>query len=237
MTIDADGRFRRTRFPRGQSADIRAVGTDPTLIVSSDYPLTMGRDGSLYYPASRRDERVDVVRMTSSGTRTVLATLPASTESGPLRWLNGMATGPDGAIYYTENKAVRRITPAGAIVTLTGNVEVADCTPPPSYAGSHLGPHLRGLDVAADGTVFVAATACSALLKVTPGGAVTSVLRAESPWSPTGVAVSGRDAYVLEYLHVPTEDRRDWIPRVRKIGADGGVSVLATVARDTKRQR
>src|SRR5687768_11239461 len=85
MTIDADGLFRKTSFPRGRLADVRAIASNPTLIVSSDYPLTVGRDGALYYPTLGRDERVQVIRMLPSGARTVLATLPGSTESGPLR--------------------------------------------------------------------------------------------------------------------------------------------------------
>lgn len=235
MSLDAAGLFRKTSFPRGRLADVRAVGSNPTLIVSSDYPLTVGRDGALYYPTLGRDERVQVIRMMPSGARTVLATLPGSTESGPLRWLNGMAAGFDGSVFYSENKAVRRITPDGTIATVANNVEVANCAGPPSYSSNNLGPHLRGLDVTSDGTVFVAATACSALLTVTSRGDVTPVLWAESPWSPTGVAVAGQDTYVLEYLHVPTEDRRDWTPRVRKIRPGGGVSVVATVTRNNKR--
>lgn len=229
MTIDTDGHFRKTRFPSGPSADIKSVGSDPALILSSDYPLTVGRDGALYHPELRHDDRLQVIRMTPSGARTVAATLPASTESGALRWLNGMATGPDGSIYYTEDRAVRRLAQA-SITTIASNVDVPDCNPLPGY-GNRLGPALRGLDVASDGTVFVAATACHALLKINPSGDVRVVLRTLAPWSPTGVAVAGNDIYVLEYLHVQTEDRRDWIPRIEKVSADGRVSIVAAVTR------
>lgn len=229
MTIDAQGLFRKTRFPSGPSADIRSVGSDPALIISSDYPLTVGHDGALYHPELGRDERLQVIRMTPSGARTVAATLPASTESGALRWLNGIAAGPDGSIYYTEDRAVRRLA-QGSIATIASNVEVSDCIPLPGY-GNRLGPALRGLDVASDGTVFVAATACRALLKITRKGDVGVVLRTTALWSPTGVAVAGNDIYVLEYLHVQTQDRRDWIPRIEKVSADGRVSIVAAVAR------
>lgn len=229
MTIDAHGLFRKTRFPSGPSADIKSVGSDPALILSSDYPLTVGRDGALYHPELSRDEHLQVIRMTPSGARTVAATLPASTESGALRWLNGMATGPDGSIYYTEDRAVRRLT-QGAITTIASNVDVPECSPLPGY-GNRLGPALRGLDVAEDGTVFVAATACCALLKIAPGGDVSVLLRTTTPWSPTGVAVAGNDIYVLEYLHVQTQDRRDWIPRIEKVSADGRVAIVAAVTR------
>ena len=54
---------------------------------------------------------------------------------------------------------------------------------------------------------------------------------ATAPWAPTAVAVAGRDVYVLEYLHTPGDDRREWIPRVRKIAANGAVSTLAASTR------
>lgn len=49
--------------------------------------------------------------------------------------------------------------------------------------------------------MYVAATSCHRVLKITPDGQVTSILKSERPWSPTGVAVSGEDIYVLEYTN------------------------------------
>ena len=63
---------------------------------------------------------------------------------------------------------------------------------------------------------------------------MTTVLRAEQPWAPTAVALHGRDLYVLEYLHTPGDDRRQWLPRVRKIGGNGEVTTIATVDRPTR---
>ena len=69
------------------------------------------------------------------------------------------------------------------------------------------------------------------VLKIASDGKATTVLRSTSPWSPTGVALSGKDLYVLEYLHTPGEDRRQWIPRVRKVASDGSVTTVATIDR------
>jgi hypothetical protein len=230
MTIDVDGRFVNTPLPSSPTAEIRQVGHDPTLILSSDAPLTLGSDGALYYPESGADERLRIVRLTAGGARSVLATLPAATESGPLRWLNGMAAGRDGSVYYTENRAVRRVDSRGAVSTVAGDVAVPDCARRPGY-DEHLGPNLRGLDVASDGTVFVAASACGAVLRITARGAVTPVLRADSPWTPTGVAVAGDHVYVLEYLHTASDDRQAWVPRVRRLAPGGHVAVVAAVER------
>jgi hypothetical protein len=69
------------------------------------------------------------------------------------------------------------------------------------------------------------------VLKVTPGGKVTTVIQLQSPWSPTAVALSGSDLYVLEYLHTVVESRREWLPRVRKVSSDGTATIIATVDR------
>jgi len=230
LAIDAGGRFAKTRLPSSPSAEMKAVGADPTLIVSSDFPLTVGRDGALYYPEPGSDGRLRIFRVTPSGARTVFATLPAATESGPLQWLNGIAAGPDGSIYYTENKAVRRITRQGAPSTVATNVTVPGCVRPPGW-NALLGSYLRGLDVAPDGTVFVAATGCGAVLKIEARGKTTPVLRADHPWSPTAVAIGGKDVYVLEYLHTESESRREWLPRVRKVSPGGRAVLLAAVER------
>jgi hypothetical protein len=67
--------------------------------------------------------------------------------------------------------------------------------------------------------------------KVTSPGVVTILPQVERPWGPTGVALSGRDLYVLEFENPDTDDRRTMLPRIRRIGADGSTGVVATVSR------
>jgi len=230
MTIDVDSRLTNVTLPYFSSggATVTRVGVDPTLLLASDFPITVGLDGSLYYPWLRDSEQLQVFRLGTSGTTTVLTTLPANTESGPLRWLNGMVAAPDGSIYYTENRTVRRITPEGKLITVAGDVTVSTCDSVPGVH-AHLGPLLRGLDVDAQGIVYVAATGCGSVVKITADGKFTNILRTSSPWSPTGVAAFGNDLYVLEYLHTEGDNRREWLPRVRKLSADGSVSTVAEI--------
>jgi hypothetical protein len=54
-------------------------------------------------------------------------------------------------------------------------------------------------------------------------------MRADAPWSPTGVAVRGADVYVLEYEHPHSQNKVDWRPRVRKLAGDGKVTTLVTL--------
>jgi len=227
MTLDQDNRFSGAALPR----DVTRVGKSPTLLIASDYPIAMGRDGNLYYPSVAPSGRVQVMRALPTGLATVVATLPATTVSGPpLRWLNGLTGGADGQLYFTENSSIRRVTMQGQVETVVKDLRVPGCAVIPGNAPSD-GPFLRGLSVDAAGVIYVAASGCGSLLKITPEGRVTKLVQLEAPWSPTAVALFGTDVYVLEYLHTEMEDRRAWVPRVRKVTANGNSVVIATVER------
>src|SRR5439155_25433182 len=72
-------------------------------------------------------------------------------------------------------------------------------------------PFLRGLAVDSHGAVYAAATGGRCVVKIAPDGKVEVVVKAERPWSPTGVAVFGADVYVLEYTD--GNGAPDWLPR------------------------
>ena len=227
MTLDQKGAFSSTPLPR----DVARVGTNPTLLIASDYPIAMGRDGNLYYPSVGPDARVRIMRQLPSGATSVLATLPATTTDGQsLKWVNGLAGGADGAVYFTENNAIHRISATGQITTVSTNPRVAGCVAIPGNTPDD-GLLLRGLSVDAAGMIYVAASGCGSVLRVSPDGRVTKLVQLESPWSPTAVALFGTDVYVLEYLHTEVEDRRAWVPRVRRISANGNSVVIAKVER------
>jgi hypothetical protein len=105
MAIDRADSQARTRWPasREPSSDIQRVGTNPTLLLSSDFPLTTGPDGNLYYPELGEDDLLRVYRLTPFGERSVLTTLATTSDGQPLKWLNGMAAGPDGSSPTGDN--------------------------------------------------------------------------------------------------------------------------------------
>ena len=70
---------------------------------------------------------------------------------------------------------------------------------------------------------------------ITSEGKVKTVLKAEKPWSPTGVAVRRQDVFVLEYTNPDKEP--GWVPRVRKLGSDGKVAILADLTRDENKRK
>ena len=230
FAFDPQSRFRATRWPSMADAEFRSAGTNPTLILSSDFPVTIGTDGRFYFPERSGADRVRIVGMQPSGARAVHATLPPVQSGGrAVAWLNGLTAGPRGTLYYTEDRAVKRIDPQGRVSTVAANVAVPNCTAIPGTDVER--PYLRGLAVAADGSVYVAASGCGALLKIDPKGKSSVILRTTAPWAPTDVAFANGEVYVLEYSHTASDNRREWMPRVRKISRNGAVTTLGSIDR------
>lgn len=232
MAMDVDGKLGAVTLPHYSRSDATVArdAGDPRILVSSDFPIAVGPDGSLYYPWLDDGEQLRIYRLAPSGKTTVAVTPPPGAEGNSRRWLNGIAVTADGSVYYAEDRGIKRYTPEGELIPIVADVTLPGCQSVPGVE-AQVGPYLRGLDVDAHGNVYVAAAGCGAVLKITPDNKVTTVLRASSPWSPTAVAVSGTDLYVLEYLHTASDNRREWLPRVRKVGSDGQVSTIAEVHR------
>jgi streptogramin lyase len=230
MALDAGDRFRASKLPSGSSWELARIGTHPTLLLASDFPIAMGRDGNLYHPTQGGGAPLKVLKLLPSGKTSIHATLPAQGAHGPLLYLNGLAAGPDGSLYYTEDDAIRRVSREGRISTVAEKIALVDCKSIPGKSAQNR-PLLRGLDVDAGGNVYVAATGCGNVLKLTPDGKVSTLPQVPNPWAPTGVALFGKDLYVLEFQHPDSDDRSGMVPRVRKIAADGKTVVLATVTR------
>ena len=227
LAMDPSDRFTQSRVPTDPGRDwvITAAGSNPTILISTDFPIVIGEDGNLYHP-SARESNVRIMRTSSTGGTSAFVTLPRSVAGEALGWINGLATGPNRSIYYTEDNAVRRITAQGAVSTIATVTALANG---PKIPGTEERPYLRGLKVHSTGTVYVADAADARVLKIAADGKVTTVLQLESPWAPTDVAIFGDLVYVLEYSHTEGDDRTAWMPRVRKIAADGKSEIIMTV--------
>jgi len=231
MTIDESGYFAGSQKSFGNWFErVSPQNTKPVLIMCSDFPITVNQDGNLYY-ADTRSSSPRIIRRTPGGTESVLAS------GNFFRDISGIAAGPDRSLYVTDashNDAnvIRKITMDGKVSIFAKDFvrkEYAGKPPPETDA-----THCRGLVVDSLGNVYVAATGNRSVLKITPRGNVTTILQAPGPWSPTGVAIFHGEVYVLEWADAEptqTEVRRAWIPRVRKIGLDGKITILATVSR------
>lgn len=225
LAIDETNRFASTPLPTGALGEITAVGANPTVLISTDYPIAISQDGNLYYPSGRPGD-LRITRMNPSGVTSVFATLPPTVKGQPLPYIGAIITGPNGSLYYTEDTAIRRIDAQGRVSTV---VAVRPPASQPSIPATDSHPYLRGLAVDDRGVMYVADTGDARVLKITPRGKISILLKTQSPWSPTAIALFGSDVYVLEFLHTARDVRRDWLPRVRKIASNGQSKLIATV--------
>ena len=225
LALDENNRFANTQLPTGSLGEIVRVGSNPTVLLSSDYPITIGQDENLYYPSGAAGN-LRLIRMTPSGTTSVVTTLPAMVNGRPLPHIGGIIPGPGGSLYYSEDTAIRKVDAQGVVSTVI-TVRAPDKWPSIPAMDQH--PYLRAFAVNDRGEIYVADTGDTRLLKITTVGNVSTLLQMKSPWSPTAVALFGSDVYVLEYLHTARDVRRAWLPRVRKIAANGRSTMVATL--------
>jgi hypothetical protein len=251
LALDAGGRF-ATQLPR-LFERITPEGVKPALLYASGgAPLVVSRDGNLYYGSGypggddTAPGGLTLTRLSPEGKRALFAPDLKATLGRLKEAVTGLAAGPDGSLVVACPNAVLKVTTDGAVTTLLHPVEVNDgedvfgkVRGARGYMDSPFfhAPYLRGLDVTGDGTVYAAATGCRCVVKVARGGKVETVLKAEKPWTPTGVAVRGQDVFVLEYAHHDGKPE-GWAPRVRRLAADGKAAILADLSRgEPKRGR
>jgi DNA-binding beta-propeller fold protein YncE len=237
LAIDADGTLHGEHLrylPGSSSWEASLWSRSPDGTISTTYgpapgfPPSLLRDaaGHRYEWRGRRDEVSRLVRRAADGTITPLAgsdwgLVDGAGERALLRQVVALAWGPDGRIYVTDDASVRRVSLDGRVETLAtgfGTENLPDL------------PHavkLWGLALDPRGHVYVANYGQRRMLEITPEGATTTLLVAEPPWSPTGVACAAGAVYVLEHGFVPPD--REVGPRVRVRDAAGAVRVLATL--------
>jgi sugar lactone lactonase YvrE len=152
-------------------------------------------------------------------------------------WITGLAAAADGSVYVACSSAVLKVTPLGTVTTLVDTTALQRLnTDTPGTARDGEKPSLRGLAADSRGTVYAADTGRRRVVKITPDAKVETVLKTERPWSPTGVTVHGQYIYVLEYANAD-EDYAEWLPRVRQLGHDGTITLLASVSKGDRQRR
>jgi hypothetical protein len=240
MALDTAGSFASAADNR-LFKKIAPAGDRPLMLFASGgAPLVVSRDGNLYYGSGfpGGDDTAPgghmLTRMSPDGKQTLFAPELKSTLAKLEEAITGLAADNDGSLLVACPNAILKVKLDGTVTTLVHPVVVKDCdfvTKEPRSRFFHA-PYLRGLDVAEGGVVYAAATGCGCVVKVTPQGQVETVLKAESPWVPTGVAVRGKEVFVLEYSNA--NQAKPWAPRVRKLGPEGQVTTLATAGSEEK---
>ena len=194
--------------------------------------FAVDREGNVYYPDSERPRQLDqyLVKRQPDGSQSILAGgarghKDGKGEAARFRHIGTMTSGPDGALYVSDADRIRKVTLDGTVTTVARGLLARKRDDPPHKNFGDTG--LYGIAVHKDGTVYVAYHGNRRVLKVSPQGEAREIYHAKSPWSPTGVALSGDDLYILESGFV--EGKGHIGPRVRKMTAEGKVTTLVVV--------
>lgn len=224
LALDAKGQFARTELKL-----VERVA--PALIVADGgAPITINTDGILYYGlgvSGTGQVSVGMMKIFPDGRQEPFA--PDFAKRIEELGITGLAHGPDGTLYVACLTSIMKVKTDGTFIRLVDLAVLKGCDQDADTS------FLRGLGVDTQGTVYAAAAGCRGIVKVTAAGKVETVLKAERPWSPTGIAVQGDDVYVLEYTNANGHLREDWLPRVRKLSRDGKVTTLATISKEQQR--
>jgi hypothetical protein len=242
LTVDPRGVWSGANL---REYEVVALDAGPANLIfaTGGAPLVVGPEGTLYYGSNG-----DPQQSFPTGAKTVAKVSPRSQPSvfapqlqeklGDLKdGITGLAAGADGVIYVATWNGILKLSRSGDIVSIWHPVKSSDCDHDPAdhKLENYDSPLLRGLGVDDDNNVFVAATSCHQVLRITPDGHVTSVLKAQRPWSPTGIAIYAKSIFVLEYTNANGPATEGWYPRVRKIDACGHISTLVSIEPDLKR--
>jgi hypothetical protein len=181
-----------------------AAASAPTAVLAADarfnlpQAIAVDASGTLYVA----DTGNDVVRKIAQGKVSTVAGSPGvagSTDgvgtAARFSALHGIAVGTDQNVYVVDGNAVRKIeVQTGAVSTVAGLATEGGYADRPGAAALFLGP--QGIAAEADGNLLVADGGNNAIRRVTPAGAVTTVLRdAQNFHLLHSVAVSGSTIY------------------------------------------
>jgi sugar lactone lactonase YvrE len=242
MAFDRRGAFAEAPEAFGEwFGRITPRGGRPTLVSCSDFPCAIGRDGNLYFA---KMHGLSIVRRTPAGEESILVDADdyKVDSTGPFP-VSGMTCGQDGTIYVVTLDSVNKDKGTGEHVLYAINLDgqirkiaegfVQEKVPDGEEHPDVRPQYCRGMAVDDDGNVYIAVTGSRYVMKVTPRGEGSVVLRAKRPWSPTGVDVRDGVVYVLEYDDEKRVQDREWPLRVRRLEPDGRVDTLVTVREES----
>jgi sugar lactone lactonase YvrE len=191
--------------------------------------FTIDKSGTLLY---LRD--CQIVRLTAAGELEPWAGRRCGGDvwaSDTLRYghLHGsLAWGPNGVLYFSDARTVRRVAPDGSVTTLSGRPVTLFADPQPDERRFD---RAMGIAVDGSGNIYVADRRDRSIRRLTPNGKETTVARLPFFWSPTGLGRAGDDLYVVANLRFSTPGFLSGVigsPAVFKITPDGRLTALAT---------
>lgn len=110
-----------------------------------------------------------------------------------------LASGPEGALYFSDSRTIRRISKEGAISTLDGRSTDLFAAP---LAGEPVFDRVMGLAVDGSGRLYAAERRDRTVREITAAGQRV-VMRLPSSWTPIGLALANGSVYVLAEPRFP----------------------------------
>lgn len=138
--------------------------------------------------------------------------------------IGSMTLAPNGELLVTSGHTIRRVGADGSVTTIAADDRLLK--PRSTFLSRLLGSvrgHLSGIAVGRSGEIYVANSARNSVVRVLANGSTEEIVTSDHGWTPTGVAFADGSLYILEYGRGV---------RVRRIDADGTLSVLALVRPD-----
>ncbi len=214
------------------------VSVDGNVLFFGDgAPLAMSPDGALFYATSGSREEgfpagaLALARLAAGGEKSLFSPQLRDELAKHQDGITAVAMDRDGSLYVGTWKGIFKLNPDGSIARSLYPLAVPDCDSDPAdhKAENASSPLFRGLGVDVDGNIYAAATSCHRVLRIAPNGETRTVLKSERPWSPTGIAVHGKDVYVLEFTNANGPRTEGWYPRVQRRDRAGKWKVLAAI--------
>lgn len=219
--IESDGRL--SLVARGIHFNLLVLGPGGEAYVRNDNASAGAPAGLLKIDAAGQ-----VTRITDPHVVEEIAG-PSLPKAASLAKANSVAQAPDGSFFVRDCGVIRKVAPDGKVSELIGGPtagslgHVEDCT------------RVVGMAVDRAGNLYVANYGQAVVFEVTPSGEARVILRSTWPWAPVAVAHAGDALLVVERYgnpYGPTVTLSS-LPgrklRVRKLGSDAKVALLATV--------
>ena len=199
------------------------------------YGIAVAADGTRYVADAgdnNRIRRISVDGLVSTLAGSAEGFIDGSGSAAAFNTPSGLALDREGNLYVadTGNHAIRKVTPQGVVTTLAGD-GVAGSTDGPAAQARFNGP--LGVAVDGAGNVFVADTYNDRIRRIGRDGLVSTLAGGERPGFQDGTGAAA-------LFDTPTSLAVDalgnvWIAdlrnhAIRKLGADGVVSTLLSVA-------
>ncbi len=212
-------------MPAGNFAYILAPTHEPPKGMS----IWRDREGNMYSASwkSNAEHETLILKRTPDGKVSTMFGSPETADKFRqvvLYSIGGMAFGGDGSLYVADGANIRKVMMNGAVKTLARNLVPDNSSE--SSAGKSAATRLLGITVDGQDNLFVADNDNRRVLKIAPDGKATTLMRAEQPWSPAGMAFRNGNLYILEFGFTPPNKTHG--ARVRKLSPDGKITVLAT---------